>query len=98
MAEGLPVVLMEAMALRVPVVSTRIAGISEVIEDGRTGILVAPGRTDALADALERLLGDSDLRDRLGNEGRRKVLAEFDVDDSARRLREILRASLEPRT
>ncbi len=94
MAEGLPVVLMEAMAFEVPVVTTQIMGIPELVEDGRTGLLVAPGRTDALVEALERLLSDQPLRERLGREGRRKVLAEYDVNRSASRLREILLASV----
>ena len=97
MAEGLPVVLIEAMALEIPVVTTRIMGIPELVEDGRTGLLVAPGRTDALVGALERLLRDEPLRQRLGREGRRKVLTEYDVNRSARQLREIVLASLRVR-
>ena len=94
MAEGLPVVLMEAMALQVPVVASRIMGIPELVEDGRTGLLVAPGRVDSLVRALERLLRDPGLRDRLGRDGRSKVLDEFDVDVSARRLRDVLTAAI----
>jgi glycosyltransferase involved in cell wall biosynthesis len=93
MAEGLPVVLMEAMAFEVPVIATRAFGIPELIEDGRSGLLVSPGRVDLVVDAIERLLRDPDLRQRIGQEGRRKVLAEFDVNTSARRLREILEAT-----
>jgi glycosyltransferase involved in cell wall biosynthesis len=89
MAEGIPVVLMEAMAVEVPVVSTRIMGIPELVEDGRTGLLVTPGRLDELTDALERLIADPDLGARLGRAGREKVLEEFDVDRSAAQLREI---------
>jgi glycosyltransferase involved in cell wall biosynthesis len=94
MAEGLPVVLMEAMALELPVVTTRIFGIPELVEDERTGLLVSPGRLDELVGALDRLLGDPDLCERLGREARRKVLAEFDVNQSARQLREVLNATL----
>ena len=57
-AEGVPVVLMEAMAMEVPVVATRIAGIPELIEDGASGLLVTPARADELADALGRLVDD----------------------------------------
>jgi colanic acid/amylovoran biosynthesis glycosyltransferase len=85
-AEGVPVVLMEAMAMGLPAVSTRIAGIPELIEDGRTGLLVAPGRQDELAAALERLLGDASLRRELGVGAREKVLAEFDAAASATQL------------
>jgi glycosyltransferase involved in cell wall biosynthesis len=98
MAEGLPVVFMEAMALRLPVVATRIMGVPELVEDGKTGLLVAPGRVDLLAGALERLIADPGLRSTLGRQGREKVLAEFDVDSSARRLRDIFGAvAAEPR-
>jgi glycosyltransferase involved in cell wall biosynthesis len=94
MAEGLPVVLMEAMAVELPVVSTRIMGIPEIVEHGRTGLLVTPGRLDELTDALERLIADPGLRARLGRAGRDAVLAEFDVDSSASQLREIFAGAL----
>jgi glycosyltransferase involved in cell wall biosynthesis len=97
MAEGLPVVLMEAMAFELPVVATRTFGIPELVEDGRSGLLVSPGRVDLVVDALERLVRDPDLRQRIGREGRRKVLAEFDVNASARRLRDILEATVDSR-
>jgi glycosyltransferase involved in cell wall biosynthesis len=96
MAEGLPVVLMEAMALELPVVTTRIMGIPELVEDGSTGLLVAPGRVGGVVEALERLLTDSDLRARLGRDGRRRVLAEFDVNLSARRLHDVLMSAIGP--
>lgn len=76
-AEGLPVVLMEALATGLPVVTTPIAGIGELVEDGVTGLLVAPGRSDQLADALVRLHGDPDLRHRLGRAGRARVEEQF---------------------
>ena len=76
-AEGIPVVLMEAMAMRLPVISTRITGIPELIEDGQTGLLVAPGRPDQLANTLEAVLVDHSLRRRLGSarqgEGRERL-------------------------
>ena len=89
-SEGLPVVLLEAMAAGVPVVASRIAGIPELIEDGRSGLLVPPGRADLLADALRSLLVDPRRRADLAAEGRRRVGAEFDVDASAGRLRELM--------
>jgi glycosyltransferase involved in cell wall biosynthesis len=78
-AEGVPVVLMEAMAMEVPVVATRLAGIPELIEDGTSGLLVTPARADELADALGRLAGDPELRARLGAAGRRAVLDGYDL-------------------
>lgn len=82
-AEGVPGVLMEAMAMELPVVSTRITGIPELVEDGRSGFLVAPGRADELADVLERLLLDPELRARMGAAGREKVVHEFNTQTSA---------------
>jgi colanic acid/amylovoran biosynthesis glycosyltransferase len=95
LSEGLPVVLMEALALELPVVTTRIMGIGELVEDQRTGLLVAPGRADQVADALERLIGDPELRARLGAAGREKVIAQYDVSRSAARLASIFTAALE---
>lgn len=85
-AEGVPVVLMEAMAMGLPVVTTRIAGIPELVEHERSGILVAPGRTDELTDSLARLLSEPELRRSLGANGRRAVTEEFDCEGSAARL------------
>ena len=86
-AEGVPVVLMEAMAHGIPVVSTRIHGIPELVADGETGLLVAPGRAVDLAAAIRRLAGDRDLARRLGDAGRERVAAEFDQDASAAELK-----------
>lgn len=88
-AEGIPCVLMEAMAMELPVVSTRITGIPELIQDGVSGLLVAPGRADELADALERLLCDPALRRSLGSRARAKVLADFNTIDAAEGLRDL---------
>jgi glycosyltransferase involved in cell wall biosynthesis len=88
-AEGVPVVLMEAMAMGLPVVSCAVMGIPELVEDDRSGLLVPPGREDLLADALERLARDEELRRRLGEGGREKVLREFSLDDSAAQLADL---------
>lgn len=93
-AEGLPVVLIEAMAMELPVVSTWITGIPELVEDGVSGLLVRPARADQLADALERLARDADLRRSMGRAGRARVAAEFASSDSAHQLREIFMASV----
>lgn len=88
--EGIPVVLMEAMAMGRPVVASRLSGIPELVEDGRTGLLVEPGDAHGLADALARLAVDPGLRAELGREGRRTVEAQFDLAETARRLHELL--------
>ena len=88
-AEGIPVVLMEAMAMELPVVSTAIMGIPELIADGVEGRLVPPGRADLLAAALAALLADPDQRAAMGRAGRAKVTADFDVRASAQQLQRI---------
>jgi colanic acid/amylovoran biosynthesis glycosyltransferase len=85
--EGIPVVLMEAMATGLPVVASRLSGIPELVTDGEAGLLVEPGDDAAVADALVRLAADAELRHRLGLAGRRRVVEEFDVDRNARALR-----------
>jgi glycosyltransferase involved in cell wall biosynthesis len=85
-AEGVPVVLMEAMAARVPVVSTGVMGIPELVADGQTGRLVAPGRPGPLAAALRELAADPAERARMGARGRAAIEAGFDVDRSAAEL------------
>lgn len=85
-AEGVPVVLMEAMACGIPVVTTRITGVPELVEDGVAGLLVAPGRADLLADAVAELAADPGRRARMGEAGRAAVTAGFDISRSGEQL------------
>ena len=78
-AEGLPVVLMEAMSMQIPCVTTTIAGIPELIRGGIDGLLVAPGDADALAVSLARLMDDAGLRNRLALSGRARVLENYNL-------------------
>jgi glycosyltransferase involved in cell wall biosynthesis len=71
--EGLPNVVLEALAMEVPLVATRIAGVPRVLEDGRNGLLVEPGSVEELAGALKRLMSEDGLREGLRREGRRTV-------------------------
>jgi glycosyltransferase involved in cell wall biosynthesis len=87
--DGVPVALMEAMAMELPAVSTRISGIPELIEDGQSGLLVGEGDPEGLADALQRLIEDRDLRARLGKNGRCKVVEAFHIDKNIDRLVEL---------
>jgi colanic acid/amylovoran biosynthesis glycosyltransferase len=87
--DGIPVSLMEAMAAGAPVVSTRVSGIPELIEDEREGLLVSPGDARALAEALARLLDDGALRRRLAVGARAKVEREFDAAREANKLLEL---------
>ena len=84
--EGIPVVLMEALACGVPVVASAISGIPELVEHERTGLLVPPGDPPSLAQALRRLHDDDDLARRLGAAGREKVVREYDAYANAERL------------
>jgi glycosyltransferase involved in cell wall biosynthesis len=93
----LPTVILEAMAAARPVVSTRLAGIPEMVRDGESGLLVAPGDVVALADALESLLRDPQLRERFGAAGRRVVEDKFDVDKNAAQLLQLFEAAAAPR-
>jgi glycosyltransferase involved in cell wall biosynthesis len=82
-AEGVPVVLMEAMAMGLPVVATRVMGVPELVDDGVHGKLVAPGRPDLLADAIRSLAAAPEDRAAMGERGREKVTADFDVHGQA---------------
>jgi colanic acid/amylovoran biosynthesis glycosyltransferase len=92
--EGIPVVLMEAMASGLPVVASRLSGIPELVTDGVSGLLVPPGDDDALAQALATLATDLGLRARLGAAGRETVMGGFDVDRNAATLADRIRRSL----
>lgn len=94
--EGIPVVLMEAMAMARPVVASRLSGIPELVEDGRTGLLVEPGDSGGLAVALARLAADPTERTTLGCEGRRTVEEQFDLAETARRLHDLVAGVASP--
>ena len=78
--EGTPVSLIEAGAAGLPVVSTHVGGVASVVEDGETGLLVPPAEDAALAWAVRRLVVDRELRERLGQAGRGRVLELFSVE------------------
>lgn len=86
----LPNSVKEAMAMKVPVITSRIAGIDELIEDGASGLLVPPGDAAALAGAINRLRGDAALAARLGESGRARVCADFAATSEAKKLAAVL--------
>ena len=86
--EGLPNVVLEAMALDAPVVATRVAGVPMLVEDGASGLVVEPGSIDALADGITRLSTDRPLADRLAQAARERVEERFSF---ARRMEKIVR-------
>ena len=85
-AEGLPVVLMEALSAARPVIATQVAGVGELVEDGVNGFLVPPGDAETLANRIGRLADDPDLRARMGQAGRETVRADFDARQEAGRI------------
>jgi colanic acid/amylovoran biosynthesis glycosyltransferase len=91
--DGLPTVLLEAMALGTPCVSTDVTGIPEVLRDEQTGLMVSQRDPASLAEAIERLIGDSALRVRLAKQARRLIEADFDIHRNAARLRELFAQS-----
>jgi glycosyltransferase involved in cell wall biosynthesis len=97
-AEGVPVVLMEAMAVGVPCVSTWVAGVPELITHEQSGLLVPPGDHDAFASAIEHLIADPALRRRLALAGREAVVAKYDIETNVTRLADVFERRLRPRT
>jgi glycosyltransferase involved in cell wall biosynthesis len=87
--EGLPMIVLEAMAHGRAVVATAVGGTPEAVVDGETGVLVPPRDPAALAAALQRLLAEPELRERLGGAGRRRVEERFSAAEMERRVLEI---------
>lgn len=90
--DGIPNVLLEAMACSVPVVTTGVSGITELVDDGRNGLVVEPDQPRELADALHRLVKDPDLAASLGAEGSRTVRERFDARTAAEAMVALLTA------
>jgi glycosyltransferase involved in cell wall biosynthesis len=93
--DGLPQMLMEAMACGLPAVSTQLVGIPDLIENEKSGLLVQPRRSSELADALERLIRDPELAARLAATGRERVVEVFDLSRCLTPLMDQFRAHLE---
>lgn len=90
--DGLPTVLLEAMAMGTPCVSTNVTGIPEAVIHNRTGILLEPGDVNSLADAMQRLLDDYVLRERLATHARRNIEARFDIEKNTDEMRGVFHA------
>ena len=78
-SEGMPMSVVEAMAVGLPIVASAVGGIPELVEDDVTGLLLAAGDEAALSTALNRLLKDPELRRRLGAAGRERAVERFDI-------------------
>jgi glycosyltransferase involved in cell wall biosynthesis len=97
-AEGMPMALLEAMSWGLPVIATPVGGIPQVVANEVSGLLVAPGDIDGLADRIGRLMADSALRERLGAAARARIEADFSLSDALERLSAIYnRFGLQPR-
>jgi len=93
--EGLPYVLLEALALARPVVATQVGGVPELVQDGEAGLVVPPRKPDRLAEAILYLLRNPAEAARLGQEGRERVLREFTAEVMGYKTAEVYRAVLE---
>ena len=87
----LPNALKEAMAMELPVVTSDISGIEELVEDGQSGLLVPPNNAEVLADALERLLADEALQQTMGKKGRAKIQRDFNISVESLKLEKVLK-------
>jgi glycosyltransferase involved in cell wall biosynthesis len=95
-AEGLPVVLMEAMSMEIPCVTTAIAGIPELITNGIEGLLVLPSDLDALVESLASLIDDDALHSSIATNGRKRILARYDLRTNVEALAAIFAEHIKP--
>jgi glycosyltransferase involved in cell wall biosynthesis len=94
-AEGIPIVLMEAMAMEIPCVTTHITGIPELIRDGLDGMLVAASDVEGLVEAISALIDDPKLRDRVAQSGRARVMEHYELSRSVEGLAAVFAERLE---
>ncbi|MBN1541150.1 glycosyltransferase family 4 protein, partial [candidate division KSB1 bacterium] len=93
-AEGMPLSILEAYAVGLPVVSTQVGGIPEMIDQGINGFLAQPGDTRAIAAGLRCVLEDGELRARISQTNRQKVFARYNISVCAEQIDEIYRELL----
>ena len=77
------------MAMNVPVVATKIGALPEVIDDGKTGVLVPPGDVSALTGAIKYLIQNPDIRKEMGENGRKRVIERFNIEKNIKQVEEI---------
>ena len=87
--EGMPNIALEAMAAALPVLATAVGGTPEVVIDGETGLLVPPGDAEALTSAITRLLKNPQLREEMGQAGRKRVESEFSINNTVREVKRL---------
>jgi glycosyltransferase involved in cell wall biosynthesis len=84
--DGIPNVLFEAMASGAPVISTTVSAIPELVQTDHNGLLIPPGNPSMLADAIDRLLSDAELRDHLARAARETIETRFTLDRTSQEL------------
>ncbi len=89
-SEAMPLALMEAMSSGLPVIATRVGGVPDLVEDGRTGWLVGPSRFDEIADRCELLLSDDGLRHRIGMAARERAVEQLGIDRHIERMAQLM--------
>jgi glycosyltransferase involved in cell wall biosynthesis len=89
LTEALPTVLAEAMAVRLPLIASRVGGVPEMITHGRNGLIVEPGNVDDLANACSRLLESPASRAEMGSEGWKTVQQKFSIDRQVEQLKDL---------
>jgi glycosyltransferase involved in cell wall biosynthesis len=87
--ESFSMVAVEAMSMKVPVIATKVGGLPEVVDDGKTGILIPPGDVDALSKAIKYLLKNPELKLEMGKNARNRVLQKFTIEENVRRTEDI---------
>jgi glycosyltransferase involved in cell wall biosynthesis len=92
--EGMPNVIMEASAAGLPVIASEVGAVHDLVEDGITGFLVQPNDVESLADKLEKLLIDPQLRQRMGQAGMEKMASEFSVETMVTRMMKVYKDAL----
>lgn len=97
-SEAMPLALMEAMACGLPVVATRVGGVPDIVEHGQTGWLVAAGDVNDIAARCAALVADAALRQQMGERGRERVMAQFDLGESVVRVSQLLTRLALPRS
>lgn len=98
LSEPFGLVILEAMSMRKPVISSNVGGIPEIIEDGRNGLLVPAGNVEVLTASIKKLLVDRDLSQRLGYEGRKTIINKFTKEKMVRKTIEAYQIALTERT
>lgn len=87
--ESFSMVAIEGMAMKVPIIASRVGGLPEVVEDGKTGLFFPPGDVEALADSIRYLIQNPAIRLEMGEKGRKRVIERFAIEDNVRKTEEI---------